>query len=244
MTQYVFKKNEEGEKRMRKNLIVGLMTAAIVVFGATSASALAIDATVLDIFTTSSSGTSIGDLAIDGEGNATGTLAAGNAIMLNIHIDNTAGESLETLGASITFQGDQTDFLAGIAPGSILAEAGFGGASLARIAAPAIKGNTPNPAGTAGDVWVQALAYGSPGGVNGTGTQTADIQLLFIVSGASGSDQVDFGLSLTTGDVIEFGGIAVATTFSGAVVNVPEPGTALLMGLGLAGLAGAGRRKS
>jgi hypothetical protein len=160
-------------------------------------------------------------------------------------VDNTGGESLETIGASIVFQGDQTQFVGGIIPGSILQEAGFGGSSLANIGSGAIKGNSPNAQGVAGDVWLQALAYGSAGGVDGTGTQTADIQLLFIVTGGTGSSQILFSLGFTAGDVITApGGALVATSFSDAVVNVPEPGTALLMGLGLAGLAAVGRRKS
>ena len=229
---------------MRKNVFVGLI-AAMFVLGASNASALAIDATIAGIFTDSSLATPVAGLVIDAEGNAAATLAAGQAILVNVNVDNTLGEAIETIGASITFQGNLTQFVGGIIPGSILQEAGFGGASLSNIGSGAIKGNTPNPQGAAGDVWLQALAYGAAGGVNGTGTQTADIQLLFIVTGAAGSDQVDIVIGFTTGDVITApGGAAVPTTFSGAVVNVPEPGTALLMGLGLAGLAGAGRRKS
>ena len=230
---------------MRRNVILGLMTAALVVFGAASANALAIDATIAGIFTDSSLSTPIGDLVIDGEGNATGTLAAGQAILVNVLIDNTGAEAIEAIGASITFQGNQSDFFGGIIPGSILQEGGFGGASLSNIGSGAIKVNSPNLPGAAGDVWLQALAYATTGGVDGSGTQTADIQLLFIVSGASGSDLVSFVMGFTAGDAIAApGGADIPTTFSSAAVNIPEPGTALLMGLGLAGLAGAGRRRS
>jgi len=230
---------------MRKNLILGFVTAALVVFGAASASALALDATIGGIFTDSGLGTPIASVVIDGEGNATADLAAGNAVLININVDNSGADAIEAIFASLTIQGDQTNFLGPNAPGSILTEAGFGGGSLANIGTGAVKVNTPNAPGVAGDVWLQALAYGTAGGVNGTGTTTANISLLFIVSGASGGDFVGFDLGTTLGDAITApGGGAVATTFSGATINVPEPGTALLMGLGLAGLAGAGRRRS
>jgi len=230
---------------MRKNLILGFVTAALVVFGAASASALALDATIGGIFTDSGLGTPIASVVIDGEGNATADLAAGNAVLININVDNSAGDAIEALFASLTIQGDQTNFLGPNAPGSILAEAGFGGGSLANIGTGAVKVNTPNAPGAAGDVWIQALAYGTAGGVDGSGTTTANISLLFIVSGASGGDFVGFDLGTSLGDAITApGGASVATTFSGATINVPEPGTALLMGLGLAGLAGAGRRRS
>jgi hypothetical protein len=231
---------------MRKNVILGFFTAALVVLGTTSASALTIDATIAGIFTNSGLGTPVGDLVIDGSGDATATLAVGNAILVNVNIDNTGGESLETIGATITFQGDQTQFVGGIIPGSILQEAGFGGGSLSNLGS-AIKGNSPNPQGVAGDVWQQALAYGSAGGVNGTGTQTADIQLLFIVTGAVGSPEVVFDLGFTAGDVITApGGALVPTTFSGAVVNVPEPSSfaLALASLGMVGLITRVRRQA
>ena len=185
----------------------------------------------------------VGGLVIDGSGNATAPLAAGQFILVNIHIDNTAGEAIEGIFASIIFQGDQTQFVGSVVPGSILTEPGILANSLGNIGTGAIKGNTPNPQGFAGDIWLQALAYGSAGGVDGSGSQTADISLFFAVTGASGGELVLFDFGLTTGDVIFApGGGAIPTTFSGAVVNIPEPGTALLLGLGLLALAGRNRR--
>ncbi|MFP6656525.1 MAG: PEP-CTERM sorting domain-containing protein [Myxococcota bacterium] len=230
---------------MRKNVILGFVTAALVVFGASSASALALNATIGGIFTDSSLSTAVAGVVIDGDGNATATLAAGQAVLVNINVDNNSAEAIEAIFATLTIQGDQTNFLGPNAPGSILEEAGFGGGSLANIGTGMVKVNTPNAPGAAADVWIQALAYGTAGGVDGSGDTTADISLLFIVSGASGGDLVEFLLGVTSGDAITApGGAGVATTFSGATINVPEPGTALLMGLGLLGLAGAGRRRS
>ena len=224
-----------------------ILSASILILSTSSASSLDIDATIAGIFTNSSLSTPIADLVIDAEGNATGTLAAGQAILVNVLIDNTLGEAIEAIGASITFQGDQTDFAGGIIPGSILQEAGFGGASLSNIGSGAIKVNSPNLPGEAGDVWLQALAYATVGGIDGTGTQTADIQLLFIVSGASGSDFVDFVMGFTAGDAIAApGGADIPTTFSDATVNAPEPGSFVLAlaSLGTIGLIRRVRRQA
>lgn len=214
---------------------------AALMVGASNAKALRIDATIGGIFTDSTLSTPIAGVVIDGNGNATATLSAGQVILVNVHIDNTAGEAILVIGASITFQGDQTNFIGAIVPNSILQEAGAGGASLENIGTGQIKPGSP---GFPGDVWLQAVAYGVAGGVDGSGTQTADLRMFFTVTGASGDDTILFDLGLTPGDggTLAPDGEVVPTTYSGAVVNVPEPGTVLLVALGLLGLAGGRRR--
>jgi len=232
---------------MRKNVILGFVTAALVVFGTFSASALALNATIAGIFTDSSLSTAVAGVVIDGDGNATATLAAGQAVLVNINVDNSGADAIEALFASVIIQGDQTNFLGPNAPASILAESGFGASALSNVGTGAVKFNTPNAPGVAGDVWVQALAYAMAGGVDGSGTTSADISLLFIVSGASGGDFVAFDLGSTTGDAITApGGASVATTFSGATINVPEPGSfaLALTSLGTVGLITRVRRRA
>lgn len=234
---------------MQKITAQSILAMAITMLLASNASALDLDATIAGIFTDSSLGTPIASVVIDGEGNATADLAAGNAVLININVNNSGADAIEALFATLTIQGDQTNFLGPNAPGSILTEAGFGGGSLGNIGTGAVKVNTPNAPGVAGDVWIQALAYGTAGGVDGSGTTSADISLLFIVSGASGGDSVSFDLGITVGDTITApggGSVASGVTFSGATINVPEPGSfaLALASLGTVGLITRVRRRA
>ena len=137
-------------------------------------------------------------------------------------------------------------FLGGGATFNILTEASCVGflcspATLSPIVGqPFSKPNDPESLGTGTTEWVQAVAHTNPLGVNGAGPDQAVI-LAYEYIGAGGSDFVSIAAALTSGDAIVGAG---SVSFSGSVINVPEPGTALLMGLGLFGLGAAGRRKS
>jgi hypothetical protein len=228
---------------MRKNVLLGLITATLVVFGSFSASALSLDANIGGIFTDSSLSTLIPSFVDTGDGNATADLTGGGFVLVNITVENAPADAVAAIFATLTFQGQQTLYVGGNIPGSILTEAGFGGSSLGDVGTGGIKGNSPNQQGEAGDVWQQGMGYAKQVGTTGTGPDT--ISLLYMITGATGNDFVGYVMGLTAGDAIaDINQDPIATSFDSAFINVPEPGTALLMGLGLAGLAGAGRRRS
>jgi hypothetical protein len=72
---------------------------------------------------------------------------------------------------------------------------------------------------------------------------TAQFQLVFS-AGAAGTTTINLGANGAYGDnAIGAGGTTLASTNGAITITVvPEPGTAILMGLGLVGLASAGRR--
>jgi hypothetical protein len=90
--------------------------------------------------------------------------------------------------------------------------------------------------------------------VNGTGSADQGVitlvagdpqfQIVFTAGSTFGSTTISIGANDAYGDqVIGTGGAVEAATNAAVTLTViPEPGTALLMGLGLAGLASAGRR--
>jgi hypothetical protein len=71
----------------------------------------------------------------------------------------------------------------------------------------------------------------------------AQFQIVFTAV-AAGTTSITIGANAAYGDeILGTGGVAAAATNAVVTLTViPEPGTALLMGLGLAGLASAGRR--
>ena len=226
---------------MRSNVILGLITATLVVFGTFAASALGLNANVGGVFTDSSFTTPVGDLVIDGNGDATATLAAGQGVIITIDVANPDAETITAIFATLAVEGSQIASLLGVVlPNNMLKGPGFLDKSLSDVGTGAIKGNGPNLLpGTAGEIWIQGVGYALQAGAFGTGPD--QIQLFMVLGNVAPNEQINFVLGLTAGDAIDG---ASTVGFDSAVINVPEPGTALLMGLGLAGLAGAGRRRS
>ena len=81
-----------------------------------------------------------------------------------------------------------------------------------------------------------------------SGIMSANIDNLLAAGGYSGrATRIDVSISNTLTAYADTGAVASIgkDRFSGLAVKViPEPGTAILLGLGLAGLAGAGRRRN
>jgi hypothetical protein len=227
---------------MRKFLAIGAI-AALTALSASTASALDVDLNIATIETAlpPGGGDELADLVIDADGNATTSmLAAGNLITVQVVISNPTNEFLTGIFTSIVFDGALLDFLGsqGVPSEILVGGTTFSSTSLTKVANPAIKVNSPNPDdGSGGPVWLQATAFGSGAGTDGAGPDSYN--LFFAVRpGYSPSDPIVFENTFTAGDATD----APTLTLESAAIVIPEPGTALLVGLGLAGLGAAGRR--
>lgn len=207
----------------------------ICLLGSSPASALRLDANVLGVFTDSSLATSVAGTIIDPDGDsATAPLTAGHLILIGIEVSNPAAETITAIFTSLVVQGDQISYSLGTAlPPTMLKGPGPSDQSLVNVNSGGVKSGQPGSFGNPGDVWVQVPSYALQTGAKGTGPDT--IQILFMVAeGLTIGDFVTFEMGFTAGDSTSG---PSSTTFSSAVIQViPEPSTALLMGLGLIGL--------
>lgn len=194
--------------------------------------------------------------------------AASAAVTFNVTATPSGGDILnmnpgDTLTLDITMRSDGELLFAvgasvfGYAPGSLSLQSGqtasaafvqfatgpgtgFGGLDSAQIVEEVGASETQffngvsiggTPATGADDVSVVTDAAGGP-----------HARIIFVVNA---STVLNVGASMDFGDAIVGNGGAFLTANNAVIeaVVVPEPGTALLMGLGLAGLAAAGRRE-
>jgi len=225
-----------------RSTIVNFLAAALVVFGTTVAGALSFTVTQI--------------------GGATGSLVPGDTIDLELTIDASdlvgLGGATSGYGISILIEGDATWGTVLIADGGVgfrnpaQFQVDFGGSpalgtTLAGTQEPsnAIFGNVVIMATFTADPPVGEPQADYSNALNGNIVARVTLELLtpgldatvFLASGAGPGDGFDFSLSSDIlGDFTQ-NGINID------IVPIPEPGTALLMALGLIGLSAAGRRR-
>ncbi|MFO0691407.1 MAG: PEP-CTERM sorting domain-containing protein [Myxococcota bacterium] len=201
-------------------------------------------------------------------GHALNALQNGDVVTINIRMSNPAAVAIFGIGAGVqgwdnnvaVFQGADLNLGKYFCP-TTACNTGLDNGVIYPNSDP----DTGNPHVTPGDVQnvagvgnyfpiVQAISTtgragngardpGLDGVVNGGDAQ---FRVVFR-AGAPGTTLINIGTNAnpTLGNVVVLAGGATeqATNASFSLTVVPEPGTALLMGLGLAGLAAAGRRK-
>ncbi len=172
-------------------------------------------------------------------------LTPGDRIVLEVWVENDDEEDLSAIFASLVTDFTQVRFQSG-GYSEILQESGAPmSPSLAPgPPAPFDKPNNPTSLLTGLENWVQAVAHTNAAGTTGRGPDIAAFLIYNYVG--MGSEVVDLTIALTAGDALATVGglpLAGAIDFQSAVIHVPEPGTMLLVGLGLLGLGALRQRR-
>jgi hypothetical protein len=223
---WIEKHFEKIRRKMMRLFIVKALMVGLLLFSASSASAI-------NLF--------MANLT------AVGPLQIGDTFSIQLRL-NTEGET----GINLLYASTQTSdpsvvsFVSGVSPAAILVTFTTSGVpvSVARNAQP----QDGVPGDAAGRV--RAASFGSPDPSGGSSANQLLSTLTFVATGAGTTSIAPLVETMTAAnnDRVDVNGVNVTasvTTGPGLEVTVvPEPGTALLMGLGLAGLGVAGRRKA
>lgn len=171
-------------------------------------------------------------------------LTPGDIFALNVIVENVPGDTLTAVFASLVVDGTQLQFLGGAYSDILIEESCTGpmcspAALSPGIPSPIAKPSQPFHLATGTSYWIQAIAHTNVNGASGTGPDSGLI-LAFQYAGLGGYAPLEFATALTAGDAIG-GNVTSPINFSGAYINVPEPGVAILLGLGLAAMSASKR---
>ena len=168
--------------------------------------------------------------------NPGGVYNAGDLITIDIQLSTTGPEAVALgLRAANYNPAVLTNASATVVPAVIFdfgPGSGFGGLNQTAVPGEQAPGG-PRPGWSVNLFQAVSLAAAASAG-------PANFQVTFI--GQPGTTSIDIGALSEYGDVYG-GGDNVANNVSLSITVIPEPGTALLMGLGLAGLTVAGRKE-
>ena len=205
-----------------------LVAGALFFFSASSASALAI--------------------SLAGLG---GTVTSRDTVSVTVTIDTEALNGITLLSVGVLFDDTKLTYNKGASSATSYALY-LGGGSRGYMTASGTCGGYPNDGtacslrvGTTNQVNVDYVSTALLTGTVLNGAWLAATLVFDVVEGSGGTAAISLSTSSPGNTIALAGGAQGTATLTGAgVVNVPEPTTALLIGLGLAGLGVAGRRRA
>jgi len=182
------------------------------------------------------------------------SFTAGDIIALVVSADNTPNDVVTAIFATLAFDGTQLQYLGGGFTGPIL-EGTCTGFSCVNpelgpgIGSPVLKPLSPFGQSTGSTDWLQVIAHTNPLGTNSATTPVSAVTStlgFLVLPGATYSCitcEINLMIEPNSDTVAGPGGGAFAGPVNLVSVSMaPEPGTALLVGLGLMALGASGRR--
>ena len=165
------------------------------------------------------------------------TLNVGQSFTIDVTLDTQGETQVTSVFASVFADPALFNFVSGTSPGQIL----FNASTLEGVA----KASDPFTIFSDPNGFVRAASFATAN-ATGSGVASNNQLLATLTFQAVGAGAAALDVLFQNGDDVTVAQTSVtgtvATGSSGVITVVPEPGTALLMGLGLFGIAASGRR--